>query len=66
MRSLLAITPESEAMADVILALELIAAKAGRDARHISVETFHQMNLLLTWNIRHTTNAYVRVSDTTA
>jgi hypothetical protein len=27
---------------------------------HIGVATFHQMHILLTWNIRHIANAHVR------
>ena len=57
---MLAITPECEAIANAILASGLIPAKADRDALHIGVATFHQMNLLLTWNIRHIANAHVR------
>jgi hypothetical protein len=57
---MLAITPECEAIANAILTSELIPAKADRDALHIGVATFHQMNLLLTWNIRHIANAHVR------
>ncbi len=56
---LLAITPECEAIANSILASRLIPAQADRDALHIGVATFHQMNLLLT-NIRHIANAHVR------
>jgi hypothetical protein len=57
---MLEITPECEAIANAILVSELIPAKADRDALHIGVATFHQMNLLLTWNIRHIANAHVR------
>ena len=57
---LLAITSECEAIANAILATGLIPAKADRDALHIGVAAFHQMNLLLTWNIRHIANAHVR------
>ena len=57
---LLAITPECEAIADAILSAGLIPVTADRDALHIGVATFHQMKLLLTWNIRHIANANVR------
>lgn len=57
---LLAVTVECEAIAAAILASGLIPAKADRDALHIGVATFHQMDLLLTWNIRHIANAHVR------
>ena len=57
---LLEITPECEAIAGAILNAELLPAKADRDALHIAVATFHRMNILLTWNIRHIANAHVR------
>jgi len=57
---LLAITPECEEIARRILASGLMPAKADRDALHIGVATFHRMNILLTWNIRHIANAHVR------
>jgi len=57
---MLAITPECEAIGSAILASGLIPGKAERDALHIGVATFHRMDLLLTWNIRHIANAHVR------
>ncbi|MES2708449.1 MAG: type II toxin-antitoxin system VapC family toxin [Verrucomicrobiota bacterium] len=57
---LLPITPECEIIAEAILDSELLPAKADRDALHIAVATFHRMNFLLTWNIRHIANAHVR------
>ncbi len=57
---LLAITPQCEAIAASILSSGLIPAKADRDALHIGVATFHRVNVLLTWNIRHIANAHVR------
>jgi hypothetical protein len=57
---LLAITPECEVLASKILDSGLIPVKADRDALHIGVATFHRMNILLTWNIRHIANAHLR------
>jgi hypothetical protein len=57
---LLEITTECEEIASALLVSGLIPAKADRDALHIGVATFHQMDLLLTWNIRHIANARVR------
>ena len=57
---LLAITPECESIAQGILNSGLIPAKADRDALHIGVATFHAMDVLLTWNIRHIANAAIR------
>lgn len=58
--SMLAITTECEAIAQAILSSEVLPAKAVRDALHIGVATFHEMDVLLTWNIRHIANANVR------
>ncbi len=57
---LLAITPECESIAQSILNSGVIPAKADRDALHIGVATFHAMDVLLTWNIRHIANATIR------
>ena len=34
--------------------------KADRDALHIGTATFHWMDILMTWNIRHIANANIR------
>lgn len=57
---MLEITPECEAVAKAILVAGLLPAKAGRDALHIAIATFHRVNFLLTWNIKHIANAHVR------
>ena len=57
---ILALTPECESIAGAILAGGLIPAKADRDALHIGTATFHEMDILLTWNIRHIANANIR------
>lgn len=57
---MLEITPECEAVAKAILVAGLLPAKAGRDALHIAIATFHRVNFLLTWNIKHIDNAHVR------
>ncbi len=57
---LLAVTPECESIAQSILNSGVIPAKADRDALHIGVATFHAMDVLLTWNIRHIANATIR------
>lgn len=59
---LLETTPECELIADAILAAGLIPVKADRDALDIGVATFHGMDVLLTWNIRHIANATIRRS----
>ena len=57
---ILEITPECESIAEAVLTAGLMPAKADRDALHIGVATFHGMDVLLTWNIRHIANAAIR------
>jgi hypothetical protein len=59
---ILEITPECELIAGAILDAGLIPVRAVRDALHIGVATFHGMDVLLTWNIRHIANATIRKS----
>ena len=54
---LLAGTPEVEFIASQILSEQLSPSKADRDALHIGVAVFHEMDFLLTWNIRHILSA---------
>ena len=56
---LLAGTPEVEFIASQILSEQLSPSKADRDALHIGVAVFHEMDFLLTWNIRHISNAHM-------
>ena len=37
-----------------------LPAKAAVDALHIALATAHQMDYLLTWNMKHIANAHVR------
>ena len=57
---LLAVTPEAELIASQILNEHLLPSHAERDALHIGVAVFHEMDFLLTWNIRHIANAQMR------
>jgi len=57
---LLAVTPEAELIAKQILDEQLLPRNADRDALHIGVAVFHEMDFLLTWNIRHIANAQMR------
>ncbi|MCG8363939.1 MAG: type II toxin-antitoxin system VapC family toxin [Pseudanabaenales cyanobacterium] len=57
---MLVLTPECEVIARAILDSELMPAKADRDALHVGIATFHGMDVLLTWNIRHIANANIR------
>ncbi len=57
---LLAVTPDVELIASQILNEHLLPSHAERDALHIGVAVFHEMDFLLTWNIRHIANARMR------
>ena len=57
---LLAVTPEVESIAQRLLDEQLLPPSADRDALHIGVAVFHEMDFLLTWNIRHIANAQIR------
>ena len=55
----LEITSDAEELTRVILAAEIIPAKAVRDAAHIAVATVHGIDYLLTWNCKHLANAQI-------
>ncbi len=57
---LLAVTAEAEFIAKQLLEAQLLPVSAVRDALHIGVSVFHEMDFLLTWNIRHIANAQIR------
>jgi len=57
---LLAVTPEAEEFAKVLLHRMALPAKAAADALHIATATAHQINFLLTWNCKHIANAVNR------
>jgi hypothetical protein len=54
------ISNEAIRLADLLLKRGIVPPKAGRDALHISVATYHQMDFLLSWNCKHIANAHVR------
>ena len=56
---LLEITPEVENLAETILASGLLPPKALRDALHIAVASFAEVDILLTWNCRHIANGAI-------
>jgi hypothetical protein len=58
--ALLAVTAEVEFIATRLLEEQLLPVRANRDAIHIGVAVFHEMDFLLTWNIRHIANAQIR------
>lgn len=54
---LLPVIPEMAAIADEILAREILPPSAAIDALHISVVAHHRIEYLLTWNCAHLANA---------
>lgn len=52
----LAVAPEVIAVAARYVAERLVPADLGGDATHLAVACVHEMDFLLTWNIRHLAN----------
>lgn len=51
-------SPEDvDAMIEVYLAQKRMPADAAGDARHLALATYHQCDILVTWNCRHIANA---------
>lgn len=57
---LLDVSNEAIRLADLLLKRGIVPLKAGRDALHIAVATYHRMDYLLSWNCKHIANAHVR------
>ncbi len=57
--ALLQSTEEARKLTQNIMDSRLVPAKAGGDAAHIALATFHKMDILLTWNCRHIANAFI-------
>jgi hypothetical protein len=55
----LAITEETESMAQAILAAGILPPHAVRDAAHVAVAAVHAIDYLLTWNCKHLANAQI-------
>lgn len=49
--------PETDRLADALVAAHLIPEKARSDAMHVAIATVHLVDYLLTWNCRHIANA---------
>ncbi len=52
-------TYEAEALAETLLAANLMPVKAAADAFHIAISAVHGMDFLLTWNCAHMNNLNV-------
>jgi hypothetical protein len=56
----LKITLEAERLSKLLLKTGTLPAKAAIDTLHIATATVHEMDYLLTWNLKHIANAQVR------
>ena len=56
----LAITEDMISLAEALIALRLIPAKAIEDSLHIAIATLHHVDFLLTWNCRHIANPVIQ------
>lgn len=52
-------SPEIAVLADEIMSLGVLPAKAQVDALHIATVAHHQIDYLLTWNCKHIANAKI-------
>ena len=57
--ALLQSTEAARQLTRSIMDSRLLPAKAEGDAVHIALATFHEMDILLTWNCRHIANAFI-------
>jgi hypothetical protein len=64
--SILADTPESDALALRLIARLGLSQKAEADAYHIAIAAVHTMDFLLTWNCTHINNLHMlrRIEET--
>ena len=53
-------SPEADALAQRLLAEDIIPAKAAGDAAHVALAAVHGMDFLLTWNCKHNNNATLK------
>ena len=53
-------TVEAEDLADYLLREGPLPERAAVDALHIGIAVAHQVDYLLTWNLRHIANAVMR------
>ncbi|MFA7241690.1 MAG: type II toxin-antitoxin system VapC family toxin [Sulfuricellaceae bacterium] len=58
--AVLAITEDMIRLAESLIALSIIPARAIEDALHIAVSTLHHVDFLLTWNCRHIANPVIQ------
>lgn len=58
--TLLDATDEALALAETIIRRELMPQTVAEDAAHIAVATTNGVDYLLTWNLKHIANAFIR------
>ena len=58
--SILTATIEAQRLTALLLQKGTLPMKAAIDAAHIAIATVHQMDYLLTWNLKHIANAHIR------
>jgi hypothetical protein len=58
--TVLATTPDAQALAKTLLRAAALPSKAAVDAIHVAVATVSAMDFLLTWNCTHIANAVMR------
>jgi hypothetical protein len=56
---LLALDAQIQDIADAIMRLSVLPAKAQFDALHIAIASYHSVDYLLTWNCTHIANARI-------
>ena len=56
----LALTDDARALQGLLLASAGLPARAALDALHVAVAAVHQIEYLVTWNVRHIANAETR------
>jgi predicted nucleic acid-binding protein len=57
---LLELSPDARALTKSILQADVLPAKATNDATHIALATTHEIDILLTWNLRHIANVMIK------
>lgn len=54
--TVLALNNQVHELANAYLAHQILPAKSGYDAQHIAVATVHQLDVIVSWNLRHIAN----------
>jgi hypothetical protein len=57
---LLSLTPQAADLATLMLAQNIMPAKAAEDALHIAIAAVHRVDFLLSWNFKHIANPVIQ------